>query len=109
MNFPQIVERTSGFEPLYLFLVVGMVYLNHIHRLVGMDNFHGQGFAGRKFIEVNKVEDVIFLDFVVVIFIGKGYGEHALFFQVCFMDAGKGFHNDSYHTQMTRFHGGMLT
>ena len=40
------------------------------------------------------IEFVIFLDFCVVFFVGKGQRKHSLFFEVGFVDSRKGFYED---------------
>ena len=55
-----------------------------------------------------NINAIIFLHFIIILFVGKCKCQHALFFQVGFMNSGKASYKYCTYAKMTRFHGRMF-
>ena len=71
---------TTCFEPLYLLLIIGVVYLDSFVAAIGMIQYYLQWFVGSKGKQSLNINTVIFQNFIVVIFVDKGERQHALLF-----------------------------
>src|SRR5690606_20987182 len=63
---------------------------------------------GSKLFQINDVDWVIFLNLIVVRFIGKRKGQHALLFRIRLVDTGEGSRENYSCAQVTWLHGGVF-
>src|SRR5690348_16700146 len=73
-----------------------------------MVEHHGQGFAGSECGETDDIDGVVLLYLVIVFLIGKGEGEHTLFFQVGLVDTGEASYHDGPDAEVAGLHGGVF-
>ena len=86
-----------------------MVYLDHFICAVGMIEYQRQLLFRLERCKVDDVNRIIFPDPVVVGFIRERDRQHALFFQVGFVNTREGFHKNNPDAQVARLHGRVLT
>src|SRR6185312_4524252 len=102
------IQRSACLEPAYLLFIIGMVDAQLVLAAILVMQYHGQGFAWGKRCQAIDIDDVILLHLVIVFFIRKGQRQHALFFQIGLMDAGKAADDYRAHAEMTGLHSCML-
>src|SRR5690606_3245751 len=66
------VECRTFIEPLDLCIIVGMVRNDGVLTAIGMEHFNGQWFIGCELINVQEIEGIVFLDQIIITFLGKG-------------------------------------
>jgi hypothetical protein len=94
------VQGTAGFKPFDLLFIIGMVHFDLICFTISMINT-----TLIACLVQNLVRPMISITsssctFIIIFFVGKGQCQHTLLFQVCFVNTGKAFYQDSTYAQM---------
>src|SRR5690554_6963384 len=69
---------------------------------IGMNQLNREWPLRCKTFQIYQINDIVFLNPVVICLVLKGEGQHTLFLQIGFMDSGKTLHQNSPYTQVTR-------
>ena len=96
------VQGGAGTEPAQLLLVVGVLRLEAFLRAVFMREFDDDAAVGRKGVQVENRDAVLFLNLVVVGRIHEGECEDALLLEVGLVDAGEALGEDDADVEIAR-------
>lgn len=107
--FAQEVEGAAGFEPFDLFVVEGVGEGDLVFVAVGVVDEGGDGGGGGEVGEAGDADGVGLVgDLVVIIGVGEGEGEDALFFEVGFGDTGEAAGDGGDAPEEAWGHGGVF-
>ncbi len=81
-----------------------MIHFDGMERSVVVLQFQNERNTGSESCQTSDRNDVIFPDEIVVGRILKRQCQHSLLLQICFMDAGKTFHDNRPASEKSRFH-----
>src|SRR5690554_2398534 len=76
---------------------------------IGMNQLNREWPLRCKTFQIYQINDIVFLNPVVICLVLKGEGQHTLFLQSGFMDSGTPLHQNSPYTRVTRLHCSMLS
>ena len=103
------VEGGASFEPVDLLGVVAVVHGDGVGGAIAVIEYKAEGNTGGEGGKTDHVDEVVFLDEVVVLFVGEGQAEHALLFEVGLVDPGEGLDEDNPYAEVAGLHGCVLT
>ena len=98
------IQGRAGFKPGDLPFAEGVVERDLLARTVAMVQNERQGFSWGNTGEAFEIGQVVFSNFIVILGVSKGEGEHPLLFEVGLMNASKVFGKDGNAIEIAGLH-----